>query len=682
MSSKTSRALFETRIRLSGLTPSDAGKLQLQPLPRVPTQLQSTDSRPCIRIPYHDVEGKPTGFYRVRFLGDPEPPAVKGFESAVSKLDRAAGINGRKVLRYLQPRLSGVHAYFPRLFPQWAQLVVDPAKTLYITEGEFKAACATKHGFPCIGLGGVNSWSNNNEGLELIRQLEAVEWKQREVFIVFDSDIATKNQVLWALHRFCETLTRRGAIPRIVKLPSDDGEKCGLDDYLVALGPDAFKVLLNEAETFGTARALWSMNKKVCFVRDPGIVVELRTGRYMSVSMFTKDVYVNEHHNETQVTGNGGIRLIRKKTAQSWIEWASRNEVERMIYAPGQPKFIDGNLNTWRPSGIEPKKGNVKPWVELLDYAFAGEPESRAWFEQWCAYPLQHPGVKLLTAVAIWGVHQGTGKTLVGYSLARLYGEHNVSEISQRHLHAPFNEWLVDRQLILGDEITGQSDRRSESDQIKSLITQDTVRVNMKYIREYNMPAIANFFFTSNHPESFYLEDTDRRFFIHEIVAPPKSHEFYDRYDRWFRSDEGAGALLDHLLRIDIRSFNPNAPALHTRAKRDMIDDNKSDLSAWVLRLKQDPRAVLDECGIPVKATVLSPSQLLAMYDPSQMKRITLNALGREMKRAQFKRVPCNVKLKSVWTSINLYVVQDFARLILMTAPEVGREWSAFFKRL
>jgi hypothetical protein len=667
------------KLQTSGLSPSDSKKLQFQLLKKAPPQLKSDDRRPCILIPYHDVHGRLTKFYRVRFLGEPERPVVKGFESSVAKLDREAGINGKKVLRYMQPPNSGVHAYFPRNYAQWAQLCADASKPLYITEGEFKAACAAKHDLPCIGLGGVNAWCSVRNEQDLIPDLEAINWEQRETFIIFDSDILSKPQVASALRRLCSKLTERGAIPLIVHLPESDEGKTGLDDFIVSVKGDKRELerLFNAAEPFNAAKALWRMNDEVCFVVDPGFVVQLDTGQRIAPGSFVREIYVNRTYIEVQ-EGAKGPRFVKRHTADAWLKWKFRRQYKCMTYAPGQGRFHNEMLNTWRPSGVEPKRGDVKPWVELLDYVFEDDAVARGWFEQWCAYPLQHPGTKLLSAVVIWGIHQGTGKSLLGYTLARLYGEHNVSEISQDHLRSHYNDWLVDKQLIIGDEITG-SDRRADADRLKALITQQTIRVSAKYIREYPVPALANLFFTSNHPDAFFLEDTDRRFFVHEVKGEPKDDTFYARYDKWYRSSEGAAALLHYFHKLDLKGFHPDSRAHETNAKREMIDDNKSDLSAWVLRLKREPRAVLSEVGMPVKATVLMPQQLLAMYDPGQTRRVTVNGLGREMKRMMFKRVSVNLKRKEVWASTNVYIIQNIAQLSHSATPVIAAEWVKFF---
>lgn len=81
-------------------------------------------------IPYRSLDGKPVAYYRVKCFDTlPKYKAVKS---------------------------AGNTVYFPRGFKELA------LKKGYVimTEGEKKAACATKHGFPAVGFGGVDSWRN------------------------------------------------------------------------------------------------------------------------------------------------------------------------------------------------------------------------------------------------------------------------------------------------------------------------------------------------------------------------------------------------------------------------------------------------------------------------------------------------------------------------------------------
>ena len=105
---------------------------------------------------------------------------------------------------------------------------------LFITEGIKKADSLTSRGLPTIGLIGVWNWQRDGE---LLPCWDHIRLYGRRVYIVFDSDVMTKENVQLALQRLVAALEARGADVRVVYLSdSESGEKVGVDDYLVAGG--------------------------------------------------------------------------------------------------------------------------------------------------------------------------------------------------------------------------------------------------------------------------------------------------------------------------------------------------------------------------------------------------------------------------------------------------------------
>jgi putative DNA primase/helicase len=82
---------------------------------------------------------------------------------------------------------------------------------------------------------------------------------------------------------------------------------------------------------------------------------------------------------------------------------------------------------------------------------------------QTLAYPLQHPGTKMLSAVAVQSTGQGLGKTLVGKTIGLLYGEHNTTTIGSADLTGNFNDWALDKQFVVGDEIATKEDNKRDA---------------------------------------------------------------------------------------------------------------------------------------------------------------------------------------------------------------------------
>lgn len=179
------------------------------------------DAGPGLVIPYPTYEGQEP-FSRVK----PDNPPI---------------INGGPA-KYLSPKGAQVRAYIPQR--TWEAL--KGSKTpIIITEGEKKAAKAAQEGFPCIGLGGVWGFSQKHT---LIPGLVNLKWDGRDVFLAPDSDHQSNRDVKLAVFTLERWLTELGASVSVLRFPpSAGGSKSGLDDFLVANGPDALRQLLGEA---------------------------------------------------------------------------------------------------------------------------------------------------------------------------------------------------------------------------------------------------------------------------------------------------------------------------------------------------------------------------------------------------------------------------------------------------
>lgn len=631
--------LGKEKVLSSGITSAQAKQLGMYEVASAAKLDKSFDPRPALVLPYHGLDGKPMAshprwpnFYRIRYLG--KEPA--GFKEAA----------GEKPQRYAQPPSTGVCAYMPPCVG-WKQISQDAEYDIIITEGELKAAAACLQGFPTIGLGGVWNFRAGKEGVWFLPELEKFDWARRAVFICFDSDYMEKPNICAAINALCEELQERGAMVRLLTLPdSDDGKKVGLDDYLLQYSADDLKKLLKQAQPLGMTSALWKMNSEVVYVENPGLIVVEETGQKMSADAFKgHSRWATENTVQIRVSAKGDVIRDKVPAAPVWTRWPMRRSVRSVTYAPGQERFTeDGNFNQWNGWGTSPVKGDVTPWLKLTKYLFSEEPAALEYFYDWCAYPIQNPGTKMFTGVVIHGLAQGTGKTLVGYTLGRIYGE-NFTEIEDDDLDETF--WAENKQFILGDEITGK-DNRQYMNKLKRLITKSAININVKYVPQYTLPNCMNFLFTSQHGDSFFLEDKDRRFLVVEVISDPLPEKFYMEYDKWYKGD-GAAHLMQWLLDRKItKDFNPSAAPPRTKAKDRMIASTKGDVESWVRELREFPNQVLRTGQMRHTRDLFSSRELLALYsnnDPNT--RLTAVGLGRKLSEAGFRQVCAGAPLKA-----------------------------------
>jgi Domain of unknown function (DUF3854)/Family of unknown function (DUF5906) len=604
----------------SGLTAVDARLMHLTPFAKgeLPEVLPLGAG---YRIPYFNIEGRVNeAMFRYRYLEDTR---ARGFGQ----------LGSAKTRRYTQPAGSPPEVYWPP-FQAWTTTVEDAQTPLVLTEGEKKAALCTRMGMPCIGLGGVWSFRSNARGLRLLPELERVNWQGRKVYIAYDSDAVGNTQVCMAEVALAVELLSRGAVVRIVRLPPlPDGSKCGLDDYLQQHGAETFAKMCEETVEYSLSKELHNLNTEVIYIQNPGVVMIRAEQHPFRPHDFVAHRYADRLFSVTVQNGKGSQTVARSAAAE-WLKWPARAVARSIVFEPSQDTLTeDGHFNTWKGWPYAPKKGSVQPWTELLNFLCYDSEVARTYIEQWFAYPLQNPGVKMRNAVVLWGFGKGTGKSLLGYTVGDLYGE-AFTEIDDDHVEGvnSFNAWARNRHLVMGDDISGNEARKVAS-RIKKLITREKLEINIKNIPQYTVRDCINYYFTGQHPDCFYLEEGDRRLFIHEVKSRTGLEAaFYNHYDNWRRSTAGRQAMMHHLLyAVDTTGYDPMAAPPMTADKRSMIADTGTELESWVRDMRDSPNYLCNKFG---NSDLITLNEFVMMFESEGHSKPSSVLVGKKLKLA------------------------------------------------
>jgi putative DNA primase/helicase len=221
-----------------------------------------TQRAPCLKPEHYQqlTEGSaitPTLVHQRGYQSLPQPEDLidRGFSKAQAKTAPALGIplwdvHGQrhgwqirpdcprqmkddKVFKYEMPR--GDHLILD-VHPSVQPHLGDPTVELWITEGVKKGDALASQGLCTIALiGGVWGFRGTNEhgGKVILQDWEYVALNGRLVYVAFDSDLATKPNVLAALKALWRFLRAREAIPASVRWPEDyQQQKWGVDDFL------------------------------------------------------------------------------------------------------------------------------------------------------------------------------------------------------------------------------------------------------------------------------------------------------------------------------------------------------------------------------------------------------------------------------------------------------------------
>lgn len=248
------------------------------------------------------------------------------------------------------------------------------------------------------------------------------------------------------------------------------------------------------------------------------------------------------------------------------------------------PSGEDPNVicNRWGGWPTVPKAGKCDRLLDLLKYLVSGESNAQEVFDfiiRWLAYPIQHPGAKMQSALVVHGP-QGTGKSRFFEAYAEIFGEYSIV-LNQGAIEDKFNsDWSERKLFVLADEIVARSDMYHLKNQLKNLITGKRVRVNPKNVAAHSEANHMNIVFASNEKMPVVLENDDRRHLIF-WTPPPLSREFFDEVDAEIDAG-GIEALHDYLLNVDLTGFHRWTHPPMTRSKRELIHRNKESVDLFI----------------------------------------------------------------------------------------------------
>lgn len=274
------------------------------------------------------------------------------------------------------------------------------------------------------------------------------------------------------------------------------------------------------------------------------------------------------------VLGLGPLRSAAGKgLVRQWLEHPNRRMVmpEQVGFDPsGADSKIVCNL--WGGWPSQPKAGSCARLLELLSYLCnndrAEQRELYTWVLNWLAYPLQHPGAKMQTALLVHGP-EGTGKNTFFGAVRRIYGRYAV-QFSQVELESNFNGWASGKLLAIGNEVVSRAELYHIQGRLKAMVTEPEWVINEKMLPARAEANHCNLVFFSNRIDIAKLDSGDRRYCV--IWTPPALDETFYQAVADEICNGGVEALHHYLLHLDLSGFDAHTKPPMTSAKRDLVE--------------------------------------------------------------------------------------------------------------
>lgn len=260
--------------------------------------------------------------------------------------------------------------------------------------------------------------------------------------------------------------------------------------------------------------------------------------------------------------------------------------LDDVLFDPTMTCDPETTINLYDGIEMVAKEGNVDPILNLIRFLVSrahehddGCEEVMHWLLRWLAYPLQHPGAKLRTAVVMHG-DEGAGKNFLFDMMVSIYGKYG-SLVGQDELEDNHNDWRSGKLLVVGDEVSSRAELVHNKNRLKALITSPTVQINPKHLARREEKNHMNIAFLSNELQPLALDNSDRRYLV--VYTPSAQEpEYYIALGKW-RDSGGAEAFYHYLLHYPLDGFGPYSPAPLTEAKKALIEINrKSPEQFWI----------------------------------------------------------------------------------------------------
>ncbi|WP_282410678.1 DUF5906 domain-containing protein [Pseudomonas sp. PS02303] len=293
------------------------------------------------------------------------------------------------------------------------------------------------------------------------------------------------------------------------------------------------------------------------------------TDRYVYIDG-TKDVWDRE---KKRRIAEGAVKMALGDTYPLWLNSSERRtvDVEHIVFDPTMTKDPAVYINTFDGLPLEPVRddeacANLRWLISFLcnhDEAAAG------WLIRWLAYPLQHLGAKMDTAVLMHSIMEGSGKSLLfADALGMLYGQY-AATVGQTQLESNFNAWQSRKLWSVFEEVVSRDQRYNQVGKIKHLITGKTVRMESKFINGWEEANHMNAVFLSNEILPWPISESDRRM----LVMWPMETLPVERQKAIGRELEqgGVAALYGWLLSIDLGDFNQRTRPPSTDARERLV---------------------------------------------------------------------------------------------------------------
>ena len=301
---------------------------------------------------------------------------------------------------------------------------------------------------------------------------------------------------------------------------------------------------------------------------------------------------VYDSKGEPKLDGDGYEKTKMVSLAQVWQRSKYRHRVIGEVFRPGAGRLLGPTgarvINRCHippvDMDLEIDEERLEIWQEHIDYLFPVEKE-RDWFHKWIAISLQFPQKRCpVTPLHISLAHR-TGRGFVVKVLRALIGKHNITKAKIESMvgerKSQYTDYLNRSLFCFVEEVYDGKKRYGITDEMRDILTEDSLNLNLKYGSNGTYDVFCNFFMMSNHADALVLPPDDER--IHVLTGPTKSRgpQWFDQLYAWLEDPENIWHLRAWYHQMEVKWAAPefqNAPRTEGRERMMALSTSESDM--------------------------------------------------------------------------------------------------------
>lgn len=280
---------------------------------------------------------------------------------------------------------------------------------------------------------------------------------------------------------------------------------------------------------------------------------------------------------------------LKMLVSKEWQASSGRTTVDNLGFHPAEGRIyadrVDGStrLNTYAPFNhwreTEDFSKGVGKILKHLKYLFGDDYEGAL---DWMAATIHAPERRLQYALLHVSLKHGTGRGWLKQLLSKMSKYTTIAKAKEL-AGAAYNEWIFQSTLITVDEVFMKGEARYTAiEEVRELITEPRIQVNIKFGFKGSTDVFANFFLMSNHVDAMAIPEGDRRIWCVLMERPPMPRQYYRELFAVLDNDTAINQFYWLLKRrLDAGNVTFDEPP-HNDTKALMQNAGRSELATFV----------------------------------------------------------------------------------------------------